>query len=587
MFVALARALATDEPGLVRVLELATRVNESFTYHRITPLLARFPPSARIGGALVDMAIRAAKRRTRNVEHGLVHLTLAELPRHFEEVGASFDFLDTVAPAWKTIEAAPACKKCLADAEQRVRASVLAAYRRAPDAEVVTGTLMSARRSALSQRVALAIATRHELPGGVRALRRFALLRGGGTADYAAAMVRQGALPKTPPREAPFEALGEMLFTHPDAAALVVGHATDDPGPWELAWRRRRPDPAIAEALFAEAAKAPFCVTAAMERLAFLADVPRLERLRSLPARGAPDKVKRAHSSLEGCLETARLLARQARAERFDPALPTTPPQVDVVDAWYVCLAAEALPLGREAALYGDRAALYERSLAAGDEETVTRLLQKGLALDARQIVDLWSRPGLRGALVDALVARHSPTWSAQLWAAEREARARGVDAGGLLEDVALGLVARGHADVAATVETTDQLRSIAAAIAARASRGAWRRSSTSLPSRKSSTRDAKAATSGSCVTTTMVMPCAFSSWNSAMMPRPVRLSSAPVGSSASRQAGRFTSARAMATRCCWPPESWSGRCRMRSARPTRARAASARARRSRLGRPA
>ena len=39
----------------------------------------------------------------------------------------------------------------------------------------------------------------------------------------------------------------------------------------------------------------------------------------------------------------------------------------------------------------------------------------------------------------------------------------------------------------------------------------------------------------------------------------PVRESSAPVGSSAKTISGRGTSARATATRCCWPPESWLG----------------------------
>ena len=42
-----------------------------------------------------------------------------------------------------------------------------------------------------------------------------------------------------------------------------------------------------------------------------------------------------------------------------------------------------------------------------------------------------------------------------------------------------------------------------------------------------------------------------------------------PVGSSAKTTAGRETSARAMATRCCWPPESSAGRCVRRSRRPT------------------
>ena len=38
-----------------------------------------------------------------------------------------------------------------------------------------------------------------------------------------------------------------------------------------------------------------------------------------------------------------------------------------------------------------------------------------------------------------------------------------------------------------------------------------------------------------------------------------VRLSRLPVGSSARISSGSLTSARAMATRCCWPPESWFG----------------------------
>ena len=42
----------------------------------------------------------------------------------------------------------------------------------------------------------------------------------------------------------------------------------------------------------------------------------------------------------------------------------------------------------------------------------------------------------------------------------------------------------------------------------------------------------------------------------------PLRLSSAPVGSSARITSPPFISARAIETRCCWPPESWPGRVR-------------------------
>ncbi len=40
----------------------------------------------------------------------------------------------------------------------------------------------------------------------------------------------------------------------------------------------------------------------------------------------------------------------------------------------------------------------------------------------------------------------------------------------------------------------------------------------------------------------------------------PVEMSSAPVGSSHSRTSGRLAIARAMATRCCSPPESCDGK---------------------------
>src|SRR6267378_3799336 len=52
-----------------------------------------------------------------------------------------------------------------------------------------------------------------------------------------------------------------------------------------------------------------------------------------------------------------------------------------------------------------------------------------------------------------------------------------------------------------------------------------------------------------------------------------------PVGSSARMTFGPFMSARAMATRCCSPPESSPGRWRRRSARPTSASATTSPAR--------
>jgi NCS2 family nucleobase:cation symporter-2 len=59
------------------------------------------------------------------------------------------------------------------------------------------------------------------------------------------------------------------------------------------------------------------------------------------------------------------------------------------------------------------------------------------------------------------------------------------------------------------------------------------------------------------------------------------RVSRFPVGSSARINGARFTRARAIATRCCWPPESWFGWWRSRPSRPIAFRASMARSRRS------
>src|SRR5690606_18617367 len=79
-------------------------------------------------------------------------------------------------------------------------------------------------------------------------------------------------------------------------------------------------------------------------------------------------------------------------------------------------------------------------------------------------------------------------------------------------------------------------------------------------PSTKRITRSAKAAMSGSCVTMMNVMACSrLSRESSSMISRLVLVSRFPVGSSARRTFGSLTMARAMATRCCWPPDSSPG----------------------------
>ncbi|MCY1244753.1 hypothetical protein D9M72_578490 [compost metagenome] len=62
-------------------------------------------------------------------------------------------------------------------------------------------------------------------------------------------------------------------------------------------------------------------------------------------------------------------------------------------------------------------------------------------------------------------------------------------------------------------------------------------------------------------VTCTKVMPSVFCSFLSSARMRIFRNgSSADNGSSSSSASGSVMRARASATRCCWPPESWAGR---------------------------
>ena len=65
---------------------------------------------------------------------------------------------------------------------------------------------------------------------------------------------------------------------------------------------------------------------------------------------------------------------------------------------------------------------------------------------------------------------------------------------------------------------------------------------------------------SGSCVTISTEMPWSRFNATSRSMISPLRfVSRLPVGSSASSTAGSVTMARAIATRCCCPPDSSAG----------------------------
>ena len=74
-----------------------------------------------------------------------------------------------------------------------------------------------------------------------------------------------------------------------------------------------------------------------------------------------------------------------------------------------------------------------------------------------------------------------------------------------------------------------------------------------------------------SCVTTTIVMWFAASSFMTESTSPTISGSSAEVGSSKSITRGSIARARAIAMRCIWPPESCSGKALALSGRPTRA----------------
>ena len=97
-------------------------------------------------------------------------------------------------------------------------------------------------------------------------------------------------------------------------------------------------------------------------------------------------------------------------------------------------------------------------------------------------------------------------------------------------------------------------------------------------PSSTAMIRSACRAIFSSWVMTMSVWPyLRLESLSSSTISWPLRLSRLPVGSSASTTAGAFMSARPMDTRCCWPPESWFGRCFSRPRRPSVSRSSPSR----------
>ena len=87
-------------------------------------------------------------------------------------------------------------------------------------------------------------------------------------------------------------------------------------------------------------------------------------------------------------------------------------------------------------------------------------------------------------------------------------------------------------------------------------------------------------------VTQSIVMPCRASSSMTVSTSLTISGSRADVGSSNSMTFGSIARARAMATRCCWPPDSWAGYFSAWSATPTRSSSSMARSRAASFDRP-
>ena len=526
---ALLRTMATaGEEGMVRALATATRLDESTAATALPPLLAAFPPSARIAAALVDTATRAARVLAHAKEHGLVHTSLDVLDRLLDGVTESFDTLDRIEPVWNAFtEREVGCVACRKKAWGNCIVATIAAYERAPDPELATACLMSRHRGELAQRAALGIAARHGLPRGARALARLASLRPNVARSprmLAAHLLQEGitsiseALARKLPRPetSPFEALGEVALTCEGIERVLgawpscKGALADTwaPGAWELAYFRRHANARIHDDLFAIAARTPAVATRAMELLANLGDLGRVEALRHLANESL--RMNREEAGVTepklwkttiDCLAAARAAAEQLAATRAGslPAITDVPEQRQVVDRSLVGLAMTKLvgsqtdqghrdqghfdPKGPRSFAFGVIGAwvgapsgfdeLLFALVARNDGEALARLLHdkapQGTILRAELVVALWQVEAARQSLATVLALNAGDDWTARITAVERLAQRLGKEVDGLFEAVAFAVVEAGATSTAVETETLDQLRTVIRVAVARA----------------------------------------------------------------------------------------------------------------------
>lgn len=497
------------EAGVVRALELASRVRDTASVAALALVLAPVVRSQRVAEAIVDLATRAADPR-RDSRLLLVPL-LSALPDFVAELGPTFDLLDRADALWDLLVTEyaqyQAQRTAMLDAIVRVFEESDA------DDDAILACLSTRHRSTLARRLALALARRRPIGSAAkaeRALARFATLcpdlatapegiaafvRQARTASLDKAQLRKIPTPAAPP----FEALGPMLFAIDGLAPLLARSGELDletwmPGPWELAWLRRNPRAEENARLFDLAALNPRKGSRPMELLALLADTTRLAALEELakspPRREEVGPKPRALLDPSACRKVGRSLAQQARRSLAipDEDLPVLDPDLlrDGVDIAYVTLGARILRAcaiaiddprrgwARAVLLAGPTDAFDWVSLARevhriGDTASAARLLADRIeprALPGDLAAELWEAPALRDAIAKVIAKDDAEGWwSRRARGIELATEARGADASGIFTMVVAALGAKDRAKAVALVPSTDDLRVVVRAL--------------------------------------------------------------------------------------------------------------------------
>ena len=242
------------------------------------------PAQPKVIRGMIAAAVQLAQRSERFDDHGLEHGTMYELPYFARGMSITEILLacDEAKPVWDWVVAqSESCAHCRANATEQLARAAEGRYRQAPEPSAVGDCLSASGRSELAHRVALHIASIHPFPARQRdphglsifdayegkprgatwmrnKLRQLARFRPelATTPTYLAAWLRQGdGRPISEeqlqqPEEAPFEALGDLVFQIPGLLDHLVRWGVPDtdpkswaPGPWELCFHRRRKTP--------------------------------------------------------------------------------------------------------------------------------------------------------------------------------------------------------------------------------------------------------------------------------------------------------------------------------------------------------